>query len=1473
MYGRPPRRLQRCVLSHILMLLGLTVSQAFQSTLIRQLPSHTPRKAHIFDPFQGKSRYIIPENNDDGSAAAPPGYRKNEETNNNGFAATGVSNGISTSNGMMSRNGDGANNAANSGIGQGAYGNSPTAYIPTQSGAEAKKNGVSNSHSTALSSKPFSMADLRLQMGALQQIIEARNKTAQGTADKISRTSLDAVARIQTTSQNLHKIVTDLKQQTESARSDLRVRELELERFKKESKEQEKLANEKINRMAEQLQNIKLQSHTSQMAIRDAGISEQSRLRERINDLEQTLESQQNVSESEGVKAKDQYQRQADVEHELELAKQALQASVKELEDRLSHEKAARIDEVKALEAKRQLEVDRVRQELEQAVQAASATVESLRNLLQQKESDYQHQVRQLEQQHAAKEATTTEKIQHIANELIRVKLEAHQQSMKEKEEAERIRHQLGDQIEARERELALESERVAELDRKVAENVGKRQQLKSELESLHKKYNDTVSEWESRYSELEAIRLRERESSESRLTRRAMEGAQAVEQEVEHAANFQKLKMEIQQLEQRSRRELEEEQRSSASARRELQQKIDAKEKELMRQNEENEQMKTREQIHLQRIDDLGFELLTLKNNYTRESALWEGRHQSLTEARTNERQEADAKIALIENEAKKKLAETVVAAKSTQSSLEQKARVTETLLFELKTQHEKNVTVYQSKIHDIERELNHTRTETERILAAERLAVAEEKRLLRLQLQEKESAFANEAKLRDDLERETTMQKASHAQKEKELMTLRSKYDAEVSLWNDRYELLKQAMTEQQQLSRKHIAEKEAESRNLVELHRNETDRLQKLFSSDLEARDEQHGRLIQQQQDIFGRREAELLKQISSMNHLVEQLKEAEEKQLSMEKADALARQTELLSKIEQKENELEEQSRMRQKAEIALQEATARHGTFQDELVDLTKRLASSEKEWESKYKSLEESRLAQQAEAEANIARAETVAQSKVDSALELLRAKEAEFARCLKQMDDETRQKAGDIHEQYLSREKDLMMRIETEKAKLLELTATSKESLLSERQAAESRLDELRAAIADKDEKIATYLSVNEDLKSKEAKQQLILQRLENDLAVVTTEHAKEVSDLMQRCKSLESVLKEKDGAIQVAQKQYLEAKQKIDEAMRTAEKFRVDIEASAKARGSVLERTIEQLRDTVRADQAELARSNEQLRSLQADAKHKEAQLQQQLGEMEQKIASQTANSEKLEIEHKSQLKARETLETELASLQARHKVGITELQGKVDSLEKSLDATRKSHAETMELKEKDFREKLEAMSTAMRVEQASFDTSMKHKEKLLNIDMARLKDASAFRESELTKRLRVVTDEFQQYKFSSHKALMEARQEAQHANEELAKRVEKEKEPSREERIRFDLSKLLLKKEVEVMKKAEELSSIRATREAFFTKKQTGNDQPRARGRLASIKERVSRIFLRSPDDIKIPQKSKANELVKR
>ena len=1483
------------------LLLLVHMTESFQN--IAGFTRKTSLGAHMFDPFQGASRYVVPNPSDsDGSSdeskgvaaavgiGAPSSSATQQSTVNadpslstsiytiyngspamhgaassrNGSVYIGGANETVASSHGLERNSllknEGLSDLGSTMIENTTGGSSVVKEAPAYKAVWTSNGAATTNRKQILATAP-SMSDLVNRLSSLQREIKERNALVQGTVSKLSNATGKVASRLQTSSDNVHQIVSELKLKAEAAQKDATLKEETIERVQQEFKRLEESTSQKLSLLADQLQESKTTSHETQIALQQKADEEQSKLRDRIQSIEEELKKQINLTAKEAQRADESLHTRLALEKELQSTKSALEASIRELERTLGNVKAEHAEERKRFDELHRQELKQLRDNLETVVREAKESKDSLQANLRTKEAEYKKSIQDLRAQNDSKEKTLNEKVQHFTNELQRVMLESQQRLAAEQDKAKGEREKLLLQIQSKEEELRQETLKASALDVKVKDYNAKRIELERELDSLKKEHERSIASWQKRLDELEDTRLSERTELESKLAWAEVEAKNMTKKEAEHIETIQQLRNDMEKHKERTQARLEEARYSTAQLQDELKFQIKLKENELEEQTKLNENMMEREQKHFARIADLGGELSALKNKYARELALWESRVKTLQEEQVSERKTSNATISKLTRDAAMKLENVVLEAKLTQATLQHQVASKESAIRDLTVQQNRTVDEMKSEIQRIRNELNRTKADAESTLAQEKSSADRSMHALRLEIEKKQATLEQEIKLKEEYETQSKKQMDLRTQVEGELSALKNKYAREIALSEERLEALRKEMSKQQNDARENLAVKEAEIQSVIEKHAQEVEKLKALHAEGLLAKDSEHRRYFQQLEDSSSRKERDLSEQIKSLNNSLAQLKAENEGKLRLEREDSLARQHDLRSQIAQKEDELRTQLRAIQQANVATEQARARQQSTQDEFLALKSKYKSSMSEWESKVKDMEDLRRKEQDEAQAASARTEREAKEKIDSIQEQLRAKEKEFSRCMQTMDHDYRQKIGDLHQQYQNREKDLTIRIESEKSKLEESREQAEAALLSEQRSLKVKQDELDKVVRERDEIIQLKSQTIDELQRAESKQKEVVQRLEKDLADIKGEHATAIKQWTERCSSLQTEMKALQSAHEEERlKNERETTLQIEEAKAKVEKIRSNMELAAKARDALFQQKIDSLQASLAAAESEVDTQIQQLHKSGDEAKAQHAALLKRFHEKEKELHDQLAKTSEKMTESERLRMAQSDLERQLDSIKKEQETIMSDWIAKHNTLEESIVEIQKASADDLLRKEVEWKERMDTALRALSDEKHALETSLAHKERLLSEKIKDLKESSSQKELELTKKLQVVMDEYQQYKFSAHQALMEAQHQAQALAAEVAELPHKNLPPGSLERIRFDLSKLLLKKEVEFLRKTNGAetdpfpqASLRPTKR-FDHREES---KPPKKSKRASIRERLAGIFFRSPD----------------
>ena len=147
-------------------------------------------------------------------------------------------------------------NSTTTGGGRSVVTNKP-AYkaVWTSNGAVTTSSGT---HSQQVAATAPSMSDLVNRLGLLQREIKERNALVQGTVSKLSNATVKVASRLQTSSENVHQIVSELKLKAEAAQKDAKLKEEAVERVQQEFKRLEESTSEKLSLLADQQKNAAL---------------------------------------------------------------------------------------------------------------------------------------------------------------------------------------------------------------------------------------------------------------------------------------------------------------------------------------------------------------------------------------------------------------------------------------------------------------------------------------------------------------------------------------------------------------------------------------------------------------------------------------------------------------------------------------------------------------------------------------------------------------------------------------------------------------------------------------------------------------------------------------------------------------------------------------------------------------------------------------------------------------------------------------------------------------------------------------------------------------------------------------------------------------------------------------------------------------------------------------------------------------
>jgi hypothetical protein len=548
-------------------------------------------------------------------------------------------------------------------------------------------------------------------------------------------------------------------------------------------------------------------------------------------------------------------------------------------------------------------------------------------------------------------------------------------------------------------------------------------------------------------------------------------------------------------------------------------------------------------------------------------------------------------------------------------------------------------------------------------------------------------------------------------------------------------------------------------------------------------------------------------------------------------------------------------------------------------LESELTHLRTNLQEQVSNWQSRFSELSLNRDKAVKEAETLLERRESEARARLERAqqeaeaarvshLESARTKDAEFALRVQHLQEASQKNLEDARQQ-----------LEKADVSYHELKKRSQADIEKEREGIRKTQEELLSRIREKELELANQVNFTSQQHLKIEELRGVTSDLQRDLARLQQKHHLEASALASRVKGIqEAHAKEKREASDLLARIKAETKEKAVEVTEEARKEKALLEqalrdqvschaqvlrnlthvSKVKEEGLLQKiRALEALQKTIEKQGME-SLDSERLSSMNASKKleaHIE-DLRLQARNLQEQLSSE-------EMKVKELIASRSTLESELASLQTRYDDEVREWRTRYDGLIVAMEAEKRSAADRLKLVDSDAQQRIYVEIEAAQALRQSMRHEMEEKEAKYRHKLEALQERSFFETESLQECLNEVTSQLERIKAESETSGSGVTQDDYARLESVGDSYGRPSERflptiTREaERVRYDLTKQLVRKNVELLRQQAEIKEKDAQIMALRSGQVDGEPVVRTRLNLATIRERIARFFRRDKD----------------
>lgn len=1354
-----------------------------------------------------------------------------------------------------------------------------------------------------------SLNELYDKLHNLQHSLEQKDVMFQQTVEKLRAESEQTLSSMKEWDDFYNRKVAALEDGSRQIEQSLRTKEQEhLSQFsllQQKNAASEKEAAEKIHFLGDKLQQLKLAAHQEQLAAAEAAKRETDVLHKKLDALEQALVRESAAKDLESNKAKEMWQRRIEIEHDLAMVKKSLQETVKEGERKVQAERDAREREQRIAQQQLVAEQEKAQRQINDIVEESKAHQASLRSSLKAKEEEFGQTLNQVRQSSLRKEKELSDSIGALGSQLQSVKFESHNALMAERTASEERQRDLRDLIRAKEAELQQATQQTSVLKSKADELLQQRVALEKEVVELKRQYDVAQRDWERRFKSAEESHQREKAALKEALTQQeadVKERLALVRSEVEfHRAALEsgladKDKHYTQTIEQlhagatKTEKQLTEklgiiakqtetlrtdseiEERRSALAQREaLLAQIKSKEELLSKQIALTDEANKVAASHWSKRMEVELELSSLQHKYKTTIADWQARYQVLQDKLVHERLEKESLIVRTEEQAQKTLAAVTKKVEEQKSALQTEVQAREkhygSLVDQMRSEAQQRESEYSKSLDAVDKELTNVKLASEKQLTEDKESFLKKQDELLAQIAKKE----HELKVHLDEIRvaksQTREQSQTRERVETELANLKRTHETALSEWGRRHKVLEAALQKERLEAEQRLSDVEKKARSEIESVWSETRARRATLQSALETKARESEKIVEALKKSSRSKENKLVRQIESMSRDLLQHKLESEWRLSEVRHEAELKQSELLNQIHDKEKQLALQTDQISDAKAATEAERHKRTDLERELATLRHKHDAVAKEWEARYSSLQEKLFNEQREAENRLAQKESEARALLVAAKGDAEARKVAFEERLRAKEATHTSNIDALQRKFEKQQSELTERLAALGSELQSFKFDAHNQNMAERAEMLQKQSTLKASISE----LETKLQEQEKLTGVECTRadQMWQKRLEleKEMQSLKAKHDNELAAWDSRFKTTtQTMVRERQLAEAQLARNERKAREAVEKARKEAEAHKTALDAERKAKDAASAAHIQGLQTSFVTKEKELQKALEliqseydryrhqadvSMRQVQEIAATRERELTAQIDAKVKQIKDQEALIVLEKAQSNDITQQRVAMEGQLASLKAEHVLVISDLNSRYATLEQMRQREKIDAAEQLAKTEASAQKRLDDALATAEANKLALKSQLESKIMDVSDKMQALWDQSSKQEAEMSDRIRSVTNELQKFKIQAQSEL--ARQKAE-IEAEMKRQVDEAMDKGNRlaEHVRYDLTRELVKKEVQLIRQKGELKE----KDAILAHGNFVLPEAPVKLQVSGVKDRAAKILRGEP-----------------
>ena len=1346
------------------------------------------------------------------------------------------------------------------------------------------------------------MDELYHNLDLLEHALEQKHSGYQQLVQTLQNESDQAMDSLEHWEQFYATKMEELEAQSTQAEQRLVARErafqTQLVQLQSEASHKEKTALEKIQWLAEQLQKTKFDAHRQHLQDEQAAWAKQRDLQVKLEDLQSKLHRQFQHRESQVAEHGELQNERLELEREVTTVQLELQQSVRELKALTQNQNRRRDEEqVKHHNQLVQQEVD-LQKELKKLRDQFAAETAALRGQLQSRSAQHDEVAQKMRQDFRSRESHLEHALASVTEELQKLKLEAHTKLLAEKDAFRQREETLRAKIAHQQLEIRKHVEAATAQSTQTTTLFQKRLELEQEVAALRQKYVASVSEWEARFrleSESRTRELRAQDSLFSQKIASAQARFEGANQEAESYKTLLKEKIHEQQVEHRSA--IEKLQSSFAAKMKEMSARLRGKEDEskrsastmqkvLMAQKEafNTDQAKIYALLRQKENDleeqkklacsardeatsfwtkrmELEHELATLRKSYEETVRSWKSKLDAMNDVR---KKELDAALQLLsqrETEMGETIRSTAEKAKASELAWEGRLKAKNDQfrqwIQEIRQISEGEKLELQKSLKSIENELQRYKIELHQKLATETTSFQSKLQEMKATVSMADDALRKQLTLSRSLKAASEATRKEKENLETELSELKKELESSLAEREQQVHALQKDFAAKEEEIKERLTKSESQAQAQIESIRHEAESRLAEFKLKSEA---EKAQLRSELQHLTGQaraKEKDLRESVASVAAKLERFKLDAHRQMQLAKDDADMVRKELLGAIEAKEKQYDEQVRLTESSQANEKAEAERAKKLEQSLWSLKDRMAQQVSELESRYNSLLESKAVSLQEAELVYAKKVEESRVLVEKLKIAAQAAESEHNDMLKAKDEDYQSKIQALRSSYETQINDTKVQLQAVCESYQQFKFEAHQSLCALKEESHTRHRDLLSQIGVKEEELSNQITVTRQLQEKAEELTLRATELETELQSLKQSQQTEKAAWAAQCQELRNTHDEERRKLsQLIENTNSEAIRRLDAVLNEKQQQALEFQSNIQAQSDRHAEDVQELGRLSQAKESDLRQKILELgqlkdiaesdarewKSAEAGAVAKRKELEDELNRSHREIAETVKRLAEERAKTEELSATCSTLQMELSTVRSQYDVAISEWKNRCEALSSSLDNEKRSASDQT------ARVSLEAQERAVKevdLMQSIRDLQreIRHKEDTFSNELKTLQEASMRRESDLQLRLADVNDQLEKQRLTEQQREVEQEAERSNGVSNDAHRLA--------EKVRYDLTKQIVKRNVEILRQKAELKE----KEAQIAALKSGLDvdsTARTRLNLAAVKDRVAKIL---------------------